>query len=155
MRGAYCVICELEDDRSIRVGALGRHGFSRGVYVYVGSALRGIEQRVGRHQSQQKKRRWHIDYFLDEAQVIAVVAVPSEEKATECHLARALLSAAGASAPVPGFGSSDCRCESHLVYMGDEDLESVSETIVYRLSMLGCIYPERTEETLAGARNRR
>jgi len=155
VRGAYGIICELQDDTRIKVGSLGSKEFVRGVYVYVGSAQRGIEQRVGRHRSRNKKRRWHIDYFLDKAEVNAVVAVPSEDKETECRLAKALLAIEGARVPVRGFGSSDCGCEAHLVYLGDEDVESVSETVVYHLSMLGCMYPEKIEDSRGQQRKRR
>ena len=155
VRGAYCMICELEDDCCIRVGSLGKTKFRRGVYVYVGSAQRGIEQRVGRHRSDKKKRKWHIDYFLDEAEVKAVIAVPSEDKETECRLSKSVHAIAGASTPLSGFGSSDCGCGSHLVYFGDEDLESVSETVVYHLSMLGGMYPEKMTDARKSGRKRR
>jgi sugar fermentation stimulation protein A len=125
------------------VGSLGTAQFRRGVYVYVGSAQRGIEQRVGRHRSGNKKLRWHIDYFLRKADVAAVIAVPSPSKQMECKLADAIRSIRGAEIPMRGFGSSDCRCESHLVFLGEEDLEPVTETLVYHLSTLGCVYPER------------
>ena len=143
MRGAYCIICELEEDSCIRIGSLGRGRFLRGAYLYVGSAQRGIEQRVGRHRSSKKKLKWHIDHFLEKAKVAAVIAVPSQDKRTECRLAKAILAISGASVPMAGFGSSDCRCDTHLIYLGDEDLESVTETIVYHVSMLGCMYPEK------------
>jgi Uri superfamily endonuclease len=35
------------------------------------------------------------------------------EESLECELADAL---AGAFAPVPGFGASDCKCRSHLFH---------------------------------------
>jgi len=144
VRGAYCIVCKLGSNANIEVGSLGRARFSRGVYVYIGSALQGIEQRVRRHRSGWKKLRWHIDYFLQKAEVMAVMSVPSRDKETECRLAEAMLGIAGASMPMKGFGSSDCGCQSHLVYLGDEDLEQVMETIVYRMSLLGCMYPEST-----------
>jgi sugar fermentation stimulation protein A len=154
VRGAYCIICELEKDAWIKVGSLGKARFPRGVYVYVGSAQRGIEQRVGRHRSRKKKLKWHIDHFLEKAEVAAVIAVPSEDKETECGLAKTILKISGASVPMMGFGSSDCKCDSHLVYMGDEDLEPVTETIVYRMSMLSTVYPEKRadSQSLPGSR---
>ena len=110
---------------------------------------------MGRHRSDKKKHRWHVDYFLDEADVVAVIAVPSEDKETECRLVQAILRVDGACTPVPGFGSSDCRCDSHLIYFGDADLESVSESIVYHMSMLGGVYPEKTGESSRKGRKRR
>ncbi|MDP2647045.1 MAG: DUF123 domain-containing protein, partial [Desulfobacterales bacterium] len=34
----------------------------------------------------------------------------------ECRWADLLMTLPGAAAPFEGFGSSDCRCRSHLVY---------------------------------------
>lgn len=144
MRGAYCLMIEVPEERKIVVGSLGSHRYQRGVYAYVGSALAGVEQRVGRHKSQKKRLRWHIDYLLANADILATVAIPGERREVECGIAQALQRCEGASIPVPGFGASDCRCESHLLYFGDVDPELVSETIMMRLSMLECIYPRRT-----------
>ena len=155
VHGVYCIICELEDECCISVGSLGKAKFRRGAYVYVGSAQQGIEQRGDRHRSNKKKHKWHIDYFLGEADVKAVIAVPSEVKETECKLAKAILAIPGASAPISGFGSSDCGCDSHLAYLGDEGLESASESVVYHLSMLGCMYPEKMTDASRRGRKRR
>lgn len=125
----------------ISVGALGRCEFLPGVYAYIGSALGGIEQRVGRHRSSSKRRRWHIDYLLEKGEVIATVAIPSISKGTECSVARSLLSSGEASPAVRGFGSSDCGCPSHLVYFGDRDPELAAETLSMVLSMLQCACP--------------
>jgi len=144
MRGAYCLIIEVPEEREIVVGGLGSHRYQRGVYAYVGSALAGVEQRVRRHKSTIKKSRWHIDYLLANADIVATVAIPGERKEVECGIAQALQRCEGASIPVLGFGASDCRCDSHLLYFGDLDPESVSEMIMMRLSMLDCVYPRRT-----------
>ena len=144
MRGTYCLMIEVTQERQIVVGSLGSHRYHRGIYAYVGSALGGVEQRVGRHKSQKKRLRWHIDYLLANADILAIVAIPGERREVECRMAQALLQCEGASIPVPGFGASDCRCDSHLLYFGDVDSELVSETIMMRLSMLECMYPRRT-----------
>jgi Uri superfamily endonuclease len=50
------------------VGALGTLVFSPGRYIYVGSALNGIEPRVSRHLRTNGGHlgsiHWHIDYLL-------------------------------------------------------------------------------------------
>lgn len=38
----------------------------------------------------------------------------------ECRLNGEILSLPGAEIVAPGFGSSDCPCPSHLVYLGEE-----------------------------------
>jgi Uri superfamily endonuclease len=144
MRGAYCLIIEIPKEKMISIGSLGPHRYLRGVYAYVGSALSGIEQRVGRHKSQKKRLRWHIDYLLANADILATVAIPGDRKEVECGIIQALQRCEGASIPVAGFGSSDCRCDSHLLYFGDLDPELVMEMIMRRLSMLECMYPRRT-----------
>jgi Uri superfamily endonuclease len=65
LKGSYVLLIELEQDSNIKVGALGKIHFSKGHYVYVGSAMNGIEGRVRRHLRDEKKTRWHVDYFLE------------------------------------------------------------------------------------------
>lgn len=140
MRGTYCLIISLAEDCRVRIGSLGVRGFPAGIYVYVGSALSGIESRVSRHRSAKKKRRWHIDYLVDRAEVLSVIAIPNDRKSTECEVVRALTACEGASVPVDGFGSSDCGYRSHLICFIDADPESVAEAISMRLSMLEGVY---------------
>jgi len=144
MRGTYCLIIELEESSRIEIGSLGMIEFPAGIYVYVGSALAGIEKRVARHRSNEKRRKWHIDFLLDQAQVLSVIAIPTDTKKTECEVARALLECEGACAPIMGFGSSDCSCKSHLIFFEDVDPEWVAENISRRLSMLECVYQRTT-----------
>ena len=35
----------------------------KGLYLYVGSAKKGLEQRLARHMKKRKNRFWHIDYI--------------------------------------------------------------------------------------------
>jgi len=143
MRGTYCLVVSLSSDSSLRVGSLGVREFPAGIYVYVGSALSGIEKRVSRHRSAKKKKRWHVDYLLDRAEVLSIIAIPTDRKSTECEVFQALASCEGASVPVNGFGSSDCRCKSHLICYGDADPELVAEIISMRLSMLETVYQRK------------
>ncbi len=145
MKGTYCLLIGLRGNATIDIGALGRLTFPAGTYVYVGSALRGIEDRVARHRSMVKRRRWHIDYLLDRAEVVSTVAIPGGLRSVECEVARTLLESEGAQAPAKGFGSSDCGCRTHLVDFGDADPEWIAETVAMQLSMLQCAYPRRRE----------
>ncbi len=141
MKGIYCLIMDLPKKANIQVGKLGRLAFDAGVYVYIGSAISGIEQRVRRHKAAKKRMKWHIDYFLRRAGILATVAIPYGTKGMECEVARSLATCEGAGISHKGFGSSDCTCSSHLIFFGDSDPEWVSETLSMRLSMLECIYP--------------
>jgi Uri superfamily endonuclease len=83
-----------------------------GYYVYVGSALGpgGVRARVLRHCRTNKSEHWHIDY-LPMSPVAAWY-----RHTTECleHRWAELFSSVMGLSSIPGFGCSDCRCESHL-----------------------------------------
>jgi Uri superfamily endonuclease len=111
-------VLRLRRARTIRVGRLGRFEFGAGYYVYTGSAMGGLEARIARHRRQRKKLWWHIDYLLRQAELVDVVAIPTQRK-IECDRNRRLLSLPGAGVLAKGFGSSDCNCVTHLVRLGE------------------------------------
>ena len=141
MKGVYCLLIVLDETAAIRVGALGRVEFPAGVYAYVGSAQGGIDQRVRRHLGSRKKRRWHIDHLLSAARVVTVISVPTDDKATECAVARSLLDSPRAEVVAEGFGSSDCSCRSHLIHFIGEDVQHLLEEVAVQISMLCGPYP--------------
>lgn len=128
--GAYQLIGSLGTRKIIRVGALGEYSFDPGVYVYTGRASRNLSARIRRHLSDEKKLRWHIDYLLRWLQVDLIYVHPGRAH-EECVINLATVDAVGGVFPVRGFGSSDCRCPSHLVRlspaMGVKDLIEKSE----------------------------
>jgi Uri superfamily endonuclease len=113
--GSYLLLMELPAPRNLMVGRLGSFRFPAGWYVYAGSALGGVEQRVARHLRLSDVRRWHLDYLKAEATVRQSFTFPGRER-RECGLAAELLSRPGAAVPALRFGASDCRCPSHLIY---------------------------------------
>ncbi len=141
MRGLYCLVLGVPSAARVPVGALGVRDVPAGVYVYVGSAQGGIEARVDRHRSEEKTLQWHIDYLLKHGEVISSIAIPLGSKEQECETLRLISSCEEAEIPVPGFGSSDCDCPSHLVYFGDEAPERVVDLVLERVSMMGDVYP--------------
>jgi len=104
------------DDAVVSVGRLGRLHFRAGNYVYVGSAMAGLEARVARHLRRAKRRKWHIDFLLEKALTAGAVLFPSSKR-EECGIARILNEFPGAI-PVGRFGSTDCGCPAHLFYIG-------------------------------------
>lgn len=117
-RGVYVLVIETHGKATI--GRLGHQRFD-GIYLYVGSALGpGGFKRVERHravaQGHNKTRRWHIDYLLALGRLRGVFVIETSEKKLECALARGL--ARVVQPVVKGFGSSDCRCATHLFYLG-------------------------------------
>jgi Uri superfamily endonuclease len=112
MKGSYLLLLKLNKDTIIQVGKKREIFFSQGYYVYVGSALNGLEQRIHRHHRAQKKKFWNIDYFLDYAKIISNY-VKQGNAHEECAIAYMILEDL---TPVPQFGCSDCSCSSHLFY---------------------------------------
>ncbi len=116
-RGTYALVMHLPHATTIRIGALGAHEFPRGYYLYLGSALGGLAQRIARHLRPEKKLHWHIDYFLQHAQVKQAWTHQGAER-FECVWARAALALPHARVVAPRFGASDCACPAHLVFVG-------------------------------------
>jgi Uri superfamily endonuclease len=112
MKGVYCLqICVRKNTR-VKTGALGILRFPAGRYLYVGSAQNNLEKRLQRHLSKRKRIHWHIDYLLAGRNAKVERAFYREaEKDQECKTAVMLSRTEGA---VEGFGSSDCKCVSHL-----------------------------------------
>jgi Uri superfamily endonuclease len=121
MKGSYILVIELKRDKTIQVGKLGKIFFKKGFYVYVGSALNGLEQRIRRHLRSNKKRYWHIDYLLQYATITNVFYKESKDK-EECKIAGIL---AKKLKSIQSFGSSDCKCKSHLFYRSKKGLENI------------------------------
>lgn len=119
--GTYVLVFALPEAVTLEVGALGEQEFPEGGYCYVGSALgSGGFSRIDRHRrvatGDHDVRHWHVDYFggNHETELVDVVRIP--ERDCECALARDL-----GTGLVPGFGSSDCACESHLAHFASPD----------------------------------
>jgi len=117
--GAYQLVLYLPREVSLQVGALGTFLFPAGTYLYTGSALGGLRARVRRHLEGARRLRWHIDYLLQHARVEEVRLYPARER-IECDLNRQLLAQPGTRVVARGFGSSDCNCPAHLVYLASE-----------------------------------
>ena len=110
----YQLVIEVARPLRVQVGRLGSFRFAAGRYVYTGSARRNLEARIARHARRGKRRRWHIDYLLEQPGVQLVQVRRS--RLPEC----ALNQRTRGTIPVPGFGATDCpaRCVSHLKYRG-------------------------------------
>lgn len=124
MKGCYCLIIHVNDEKTIRVGKLGRIKFNEGYYVYVGSAMNSLESRLNRHLSDTKKLHWHIDYLLKKSEIADIIY--NEGKKVECEISSSISAKANG---ISGFGCSDCDCESHLYYFNsrNEAIESIED----------------------------
>jgi Uri superfamily endonuclease len=113
------MLIRVSKDISLIVGKLGDLEFQKGSYAYIGSALNGLQGRLSRHQRKEKKIFWHIDYLLKKA-IIEDIYFKETNKKEECLIADKLAKKFGS---IRNFGSSDCKCSSHLFYIGELGLK--------------------------------
>ena len=111
MKGCYCLVIAVENNKRLKIGKNLKIDFKEGTYVYVGSAMNNLESRVKRHISKSKKLHWHIDYLLKYGEIVEVIY--NLDKKVECELALRL---SEKNEFIQDFGCSDCDCESHLFY---------------------------------------
>ena len=120
--GAYILLFRLPRLTGVRIGRLGIFDLPGGRYAYVGSAMNGLKARTERHLRGKGRKHWHIDYLMGRAKGKEALLFPGGRD-LECSLAAELRGNPGASEPINHFGSSDCRCHSHL-FLLDEEAEA-------------------------------
>ena len=108
--GVYILCINLEKEKRIKIGSLGKFNFEKGMYFYVGRGKRNIQKRIKRHLRKKKKMRWHIDYFLKYGKIEFIILIDTEPE-KECEIAKTL---SKRFLPILKFGCSDCKCKSHL-----------------------------------------
>jgi endonuclease-3 len=112
MKGSYILFIKLDEDRLIEYGVKKKNYFKKGFYIYVGFAINSLENRIERHLRNNKKIHWHIDYLLNYGQMISIFYRESNNR-EECDIANLLKKR---FLPISDFGSSDCKCKTHLFY---------------------------------------
>ena len=125
MKGSYVILIQLSEEQTITTGGLKAIYFPRGYYAYVGSAMGGFKSRLNRHLRSNKKPHWHIDYLLEKASISSIILCETNNR-VECTIAQALN---GQFDSIPGFGSSDCKCRSHLFFATDKMKSTIMVTI--------------------------
>lgn len=118
--GVYYIVLWNDKDRIIECGSLGRLEFKKGFYVYSGSGKNNLFKRIEHHRKKKKKQHWHMDYITAEMKITADIPIITNEY-TECYLAKILHENSGN--PLENFGSTDCKCFSHLHYFQDNPVE--------------------------------
>ncbi len=114
-KGTYVLLVHLPQDCLIKSKAKS-WALSKGLYAYVGSAMNNLEKRVERHLRKNKKMHWHVDYLLNEAKVLMVIEIPSNERLEEkvaWHFEKFF-------EPVKGFGASDTKSKGNLFRVPDK-----------------------------------
>ncbi len=130
MKGSYILLIKLPTEQTIRIGSLNSIQFPRGYYAYVGSAMSGFKSRLRHHLKENKRLHWHIDYLLQKTSFNSLILCETNDR-TECAVAQALSHQFDS---IPGFGSSDCKCPSHLFFTANE-MESTILAILNRLDI--------------------
>jgi Uri superfamily endonuclease len=115
--GTYALVMACYSDQRVSVGKLGRLRLRPGFYVYVGSAFGpgGLKARIAHHRKISKTPHWHMDY-LRPALTLKEIWFTYDSSRREHQWADVLAGSRGATIPFSGFGASDCRCKSHLVF---------------------------------------
>ena len=136
-KGTYMLIIKCLNEVKVNVGSLGILPFNPDkTYVYVGSAFGpgGLWSRIKRHLTRCKKKFWHIDYLLasgNKCHIEAIIVIPCLR--VEHELAATLSKVADGI--VKGFGSSDCKCPSHLMFFSitlGEVVSTIKEHLRYK-----------------------
>ena len=131
----YALILFCPRGKLVQIGKLGPRKLRRGFYVYVGSALGpgGVRARVAHHAKVAPRPRWHIDYLRLHARLDRVWYSLGEIR-REHRWARVIRALEGASVPIAGFGSSDCRCAAHLFFFAARpSLGGLADSVTFRV----------------------
>lgn len=139
LSGTYALVLESLSDAQLQVGRRGILLIHPGFYVYVGSAFGsgGLQARLSHHLGPALRPHWHIDYLRRKAKLVAVWYRCGRTR-REHTWARALRNVPGSSVPLRGFGSSDCKCESHLFFFPSlPALHSLGARLLQGLDRIG------------------
>jgi Uri superfamily endonuclease len=115
--GTYALIFSAYRKSQLKIGKLGTLQLKPGFYIYVGSAFGpgGLKARIAHHRKRASRPHWHIDYLSSFLELIEIWHT-YDPIHREHQWAKTLSGTRGATIPLIGFGSSDCRCNSHLFY---------------------------------------
>jgi Uri superfamily endonuclease len=115
--GTYALVLSCHQTGPLRIGKLGTLPLQPGYYLYVGSAFGpgGLAARIQHHRQVAARPHWHVDYLRAVCDLVTVWFT-TDASQCECSWASGLAQMSGACVPLPGFGSSDCDCETHLFW---------------------------------------
>ncbi len=119
--GSYLFLLECSKNKKVEIGALEDVKFNKGFYCYVGSAKQGLSKRIKRHKAKRKNHHWHIDYLREECSVTGSWPIRIQSD-IECSMAKDIKKVSDGI--IENFGSSDCKCESHLFYFKDNPVRT-------------------------------
>ena len=63
------------------------------------------------------KNHWHFNYLSSYETITRIITY--DQRFRECELAENIRKKENGVIPIKGFGSSDCKCSFHLIYLED------------------------------------
>lgn len=120
MKGTYTLLIVCKEPFRVMIGRLGYANIDAGYFLYTGSALgvgaQSLEGRLKRHCQRSKKIRWHVDYLTSNphCRINTAVWLVSPRR-RECAINQAVSRQFNAKPLLPRAGSSDCKCDAHLM----------------------------------------
>ncbi len=127
MSGIYVLIISIKKASAIKIGALGKVYFRKGLYAYIGSAQNSLEKRIKRHTLKQKNKHWHIDYLTTKPFVEVIkVYIANLDKSFEQKIALIL---SNSFSYIEKFGCTDSLAKSHLFFIPEDILSDFIEEI--------------------------
>lgn len=135
-RGSYLILGKLNNCINLKVGKLGNLFFKKGFYVYVGSGMNSLTSRIKRHIKKKKTKKWHIDYLIPYLRELNSIPIRTSEY-IECIISNEIEKIS--SGIIKNFGSTDCKCKSHLYYFRNSPLNNekfINILLNFRISRL-------------------
>lgn len=131
-RGLYLLVLKLRKRQRIKAGRLPEIDFRAGIYLYIGRARAWLQARLKRHLRKRKRLFWHIDYILQKAEIkeVWIKRDSFDECLIICEIKKFLINS---KFPQKKFGSSDCHCFSHLLYLHESkaDLKALRQKLSF------------------------
>jgi len=115
--GTYALILKASSLFSVVAGKLGKIEGGPGYYIYTGSAFGpgGLQARLNHHLGKSERPHWHIDHIRKKVPIIEIWYT-TDQVSREHQWFEILINYRRSAIPFPGFGSSDCKCISHMVF---------------------------------------
>ncbi|MDT7864584.1 MAG: GIY-YIG nuclease family protein [Thermoproteota archaeon] len=115
LKGSYILIIKIKKKFKTKIGKIGDIDFKKGYYLYIGSSKKTYKSRILRYLSKIKRKHWHIDYLITNKNAIIIGFILLLNK-NECDISKIFYN--NKFKYVSKFGCSDCKCRSHLFYIG-------------------------------------
>ena len=122
-KGTYLFLLKNIYSKEFIIGKLGNFYFKNGYYIYIGSGYTSLSKRVLRHLKRNKTIKWHIDHITSNRGFTPLkYQILFHDMKIEDELAESIISLG--DNVIKGFGASDSKVISHLVYFKKDPLKN-------------------------------